>query len=177
MWALSDDFALVFWIAVIPAFMAFGLILFAVREPARTADLRRVRNPLARRELALLGPAYWWVVGVAEAFTLAWFSEAFLILRAEGLGLSLMFVPLVLVALNIACAVSAFPVGVLSDRTSRATLLIVGLTLLVADDLVLAFARGVPTVLLGVVLWGLHMGFTQGLMATLGVRSHEVAHP
>jgi MFS family permease len=167
MWTFSDDFASVFWVAVIPAFMAFGLILFAVREPARPADLRRVRNPLERRELALLGPAYWWVVGVAAAFTLARFSEAFLILRAEGLGLSLMFVPLVLVVLNIAYALSAFLVGVLSDRMSRITLLIVGLTLLVAGDLVLASAPGVPTVLLGVVLWGLHMGFTQGLLATL----------
>ena len=167
MWVFSDDFASVFWVAVVPAFMAFGLILFAVKEPARPASLRRVRNPLARQELALLGPAYWWVVGVAAVFTLARFSEAFLILRAEGLGLSLMFVPLVLVVLNIAYALSAFPVGVLSDRMSRITLLTLGLTLLIMGDLVLAFAPGLPGVLGGVVLWGLHMGFTQGLLATL----------
>jgi MFS family permease len=167
MWVFSDDFASVFWVAVVPAFMAFGLILFAVKEPARPASLRRVRNPLARQELALLGPAYWWVVGVAAVFTLARFSEAFLILRAEGLGLSLMFVPLVLVVLNIAYALSAFPVGVLSDRMNRITLLVVGLMLLITGDLVLAFAPGLPGVLGGVVLWGLHMGFTQGLLATL----------
>lgn len=167
MWVFSDDFASVFWVAVVPAFMAFGLILFAVKEPARPASLRRVRNPLARQELALLGPAYWWVVGVAAVFTLARFSEAFLILRAEGLGLSLKFVPLVLVVLNIAYALSAFPVGVLSDRMNRITLLVVGLMLLITGDLVLAFAPGLPGVLGGVVLWGLHMGFTQGLLATL----------
>ena len=167
MWVFSDDFASVFWVAVVPAFMAFGLILFAVKEPARPASLRRVRNPLARQELALLGPAYWWVVGVAAVFTLARFSEAFLILRAEGLGLSLMFVPLVLVVLNIAYALSAFPVGVLSDRMNRITLLVVGLMLLITGDLVLAFAPSLPGVLGGVVLWGLHMGFTQGLLATL----------
>ena len=167
MWAFADDFAAVFWVAVIPAFMAFGLILFAVKEPARPASLRHVRNPLARHELVRLGPAYWWVVGVAAVFTLARFSEAFLILRAEGLGLSLMFVPLVLVVLNIAYALSAFPVGVLSDRMNRITLLVLGLLLLITGDLVLAFAPGLPGVLGGVVLWGLHMGFTQGLLATL----------
>lgn len=167
MWIFSDDFASVFWVAVIPAFLSFGLILFAVKEPARPASLRRVRNPLARQELALLGPAYWWVVGVASVFTLARFSEAFLILRAQGLGLSLIFVPLVLVVLNIAYALSAFPVGVLSDRMSRITLLIAGLSLLIAADLVLALAPGLSGVLGGVVLWGLHMGFTQGLLATL----------
>ena len=167
MWVFSDDFASVFWVAVIPAFMAFGLILFAVKEPARPSALRRVRNPLARQELALLGPAYWWVVGVAAVFTLARFSEAFLILRAEGLGLSLMFVPLVLVVLNIAYALSAFPVGVLSDRMSRITLLTLGLVLLIAGDMLLAFAHGLPGILGGVVLWGLHMGFTQGLLTTL----------
>ncbi|MCX7288560.1 MAG: MFS transporter [Rhodobacterales bacterium] len=167
MWIFSDDFASVFWVAVIPAFLSFGLILFAVKEPARPASLRRVRNPLARQELALLGPAYWWVVGVAAVFTLARFSEAFLILRADGIGLSLMFVPLVLVVLNIAYALSAYPVGVLSDRMNRITLLVLGLMLLIAGDLVLAFAPGLPGLLGGVVLWGLHMGFTQGLLATL----------
>ncbi len=167
MWVFSDDFASVFWVAVVPAFMAFGLILFAVKDPARPASLRRVRNPLARQELALLGPAYLWVVGVAAVFTLARFSEAFLILRAEGLGMSLMFVPLVLVVLNIAYALSAFPVGVLSDRMNRITLLVLGMMLLITGDLVLAFAPGLPGVLGGVVLWGLHMGFTQGLLATL----------
>lgn len=167
MWVFAGDFASVFWVAVIPAFMAFGLILFAVREPARPADLRRVRNPLARQELAVLGPAYWWVVGVAAVFTLAQFSEAFLILRAQDLGLSLMLVPLVLVVLNIAYALSAFPVGVLSDRMSRITLLILGLSLLIMADLVLALAPSLPGVLGGVALWGLHMGFTQGLLATL----------
>ncbi len=94
---------------------------------------------------------------MASVFTLARFSEAFLILRAQGLGLSLMFVPLVLVVLNIAYALSAFPVGVLSDRMSRITLLIAGLSLLIAADLVLALAPGLSGVLGGVVLWGLHM--------------------
>ncbi len=167
MWLFADDFASVFWVAVIPAFAALALILFVVHEPARPAGLRKVKNPLSRRELAGLGAIYWWVVAVAAVFTLARFSEAFLILRAEGMGLSLMFVPLVLVVLNIAYALTAYPVGALSDRVNRIGLLIVGLVLLIAADLVLAFAPGLWGIMAGVVLWGLHMGFTQGILATL----------
>jgi MFS family permease len=167
MWAFSDDFQSVFWIAVIPAVLAFGLILFAVQEPARPEGLRRVRNPLSRAELQLLGSAYWWIVAVAALFTLARFSEAFLILRAQEAGLLLMLVPLVLVGMNAVYALSAWPVGALSDRTGRLTLLAAGLGLLIAADLVLAFSAGLWGIALGVMIWGLHMGFTQGILAAL----------
>ena len=167
MGVFADDFVAVFWVAVVPAFLAFGLIVFAVREPARPAGARPVRHPLSRAELGLLGRAYWWVVGVAALFTLARFSEAFLILRADSAGLPLMLVPAVLVVMNIAYAASAYPVGALSDRMDRVRLLIVGLGLLIAADLALAFAQGLGAIACGVVLWGLHMGFTQGLLAAL----------
>ena len=167
MWLFSDDFRSVFWVAVIPAFLALALIMFAVKEPARPETLRQVRNPLSRAELGRLGAAYWWVVGVAFLFTLARFSEAFLILRAEAAGLPLMLVPLVLVAMNAVYALSAWPVGALSDRTGRMGLLGVGLGLLIVADLVLAFSEGLFGMALGVLVWGLHMGFTQGLLSTL----------
>ncbi|NHB75812.1 MFS transporter [Rhodobacter calidifons] len=167
MWAFADDFRSVFWVAVIPAFAALGLILFAVKEPARPEGLRRVRNPLSRAEIRLLGRTYWAVVAVAAVFTLARFSEAFLILRAEAAGLSLMLVPLVLVGMNAVYAVSAWPAGVLSDRMSRPGLLMVGLGVLIAADLALALAPGLAGLGLGVALWGLHMGLTQGLMSAL----------
>jgi MFS family permease len=157
----------VFWIAVIPGFLAFALILVAVREPERPAGLRQVRMPLSRSELGRLGAAYWWVVTVATVFTLARFSEAFLVLRAQSVGLPLMLVPVVLVIMNVAYALSAFPIGVLSDRMSRVTILIIGLLVLLASDLVLAFATGMIAVAVGAALWGLHMGFTQGLLAAL----------
>ncbi|MFN3992701.1 MAG: MFS transporter [Tabrizicola flagellatus] len=167
MWLFADDFRSVFWVAVIPAFLALGLILFAVKEPARPEGLRKVRNPLARAELRLLGGTYWAVVAVATVFTLARFSEAFLILRAEEVGLSLMLVPLVLVGMNAVYAVSAWPAGVLSDRMSRPVLLMAGLALLIAADLVLALAPGFAGLALGIALWGLHMGLTQGLLSAL----------
>lgn len=167
MWAFSDDFASVFWVAVIPAFCALALILFLVREPERPPSLRRVRNPLSRSELRLLGGLYWGVVAVAAAFTLARFSEAFLILRAQGAGLSLTLVPLVLVAMNLVYALAAYPVGALSDRAPRGVILGVGLAVLIAADLWLALAEGLIGIGTGVLLWGLHMGITQGLLSAL----------
>ena len=123
--------------------------------------------PLHRSELARLDAAYWWVVAIAVVFTLARFSEAFLVLRGQSVGLPLMLVPVVLVAMNMAYAISAFPVGILSDRTDRITILAIGLVVLLVADLVLAAATDIPAVVVGAVLWGLHMGFTQGLLSTL----------
>ena len=167
MWLTTDNFQAVFWLAAIPAFLAVGLILVAVKEPDRPKELRRVRMPLQRDELRRLGASYWWVVAVATVFTLARFSEAFLILRAQSIGLPLALVPIVLVIMALAYSLSAYPIGVLSDRVNRLTLLAIGLLLLIVADLVLAFATGIVGVGIGVVFWGLHMGFTQGLLATL----------
>ncbi|CEJ83455.1 Major facilitator superfamily MFS_1 [Hyphomicrobium sp. GJ21] len=167
MWLTADHFQTVFWIAVIPAFLSVALILVVVKEPERSRDLRKVRMPLHREELRRLGSVYWWVVAVAAVFTLARFSEAFLILRAQSIGLPLALVPIVLVLMSLAYSASAYPIGVLSDRMDRMTILILGMILLVLADLVLAFAGSLWGVGIGVVLWGLHMGFTQGLLAAL----------
>ena len=167
MWVFANDFRAVFWVAVIPAFLALGLILFAVKDPPRPPGQRKVRNPLSRAELGLLGGSYWAVVAIAAIFTLARFSEAFLILMAEQAGLSLMLVPLVLVGMNIVYSLSAWPAGILSDRISRPALLMVGIALLILADLALAILPGLTGLALGVALWGLHMGLTQGLLAAL----------
>jgi MFS family permease len=167
MWLTLDNFTVVFWIAVIPAFLALGLILFAVREPERPAGLRKVRAPLSMRELRNLGAFYWLIVAIATVFTLARFSEAFLLLRAQSVGMPITLVPAVMVLMNVVYALAAYPVGVLSDRMNRFNVLTVGVGLLIVADLVLAFAGGVAGVALGVAFWGLHMGFTQGLLATL----------
>jgi MFS family permease len=167
MWLTANNFKAVFWVAVIPAFLALGLLLFAVREPERPAGLRKVSFPLSLPELKKLGSAYWLVVAVATTFTLARFSEAFLILRAQGTGLPLVLIPMVLVLMNFVYALAAYPAGVLSDRYNRLTVLIIGFTLLIAADLVLALSAGLTGVAAGVVLWGLHMGVTQGLLSTL----------
>jgi MFS family permease len=167
MWLTADNFTAVFWVAVIPAFISLALIMFAVREPRRPPELRKVSAPLSKAELGRLGTAYWWVVIIATVFTLARFSEAFLILRAQSVGLPLALVPAVLVVMNILYAVAAYPAGILSDRIDRVTILIGGFLLLVAADAVLAFTSSITGVMIGVALWGLHMGFTQGLLAAL----------
>jgi MFS family permease len=167
MWLNANNFQAVFWFAVLPAFLAVGLLLFAVHEPERPLGLRNVRSPLSRAELKRLGPAYWWVVGIAVAFSIARFSEAFLILRAQSVGLPLILVPMVLVLMNVVYAFAAYPAGALSDHVNRIIVLGAGFGLLVAADLVLAFTSGIAGVAIGVALWGLHMGFTQGLLATL----------
>ena len=167
MWWTFDNVRAVFWVAVVPAFAALVLIVLAVREPKRPAHIRRVRAPLSLAELRRLGGPYWWVVAVAAVFTLARFSEAFLVLRAQSGGLPEMWIPAVLVIMNVVYAFSAYPAGVLSDRLDRPRMLAIGLLVLVAADLVLAFASGLTGIGLGVVLWGLHMGLTQGLIATL----------
>lgn len=163
----ANNFQTVFWIAVIPAFLAFGLIAFAVKEPERPAEQRKVKSPLSRAELSRLGVDYWWVVGIATVFTLARFSEAFLILRAQSVGLPIALVPAVMVLMNVVYALAAYPAGVLSDRMDRHTILIAGLVLLIIADVVLALSGSITGVAVGVVLWGLHMGLTQGLLATL----------
>jgi len=167
MWWTADNFKAVFWVAVVPAFLAFALMIFAVREPARPKGLRKVHNPISLAEIKRLGPSYWWIVGIAAVFTLARFSEAFLILRAQDVGLPITLVPAVLVVMNVFYALAAYPAGVASDRMNRTTLLIVGLVLLLAADLALALLPSIGGVALGVVLWGLHMGLTQGLFAAL----------
>ena len=105
------------------------------------------------------------VVGIGAVLTLARFSEAFLILRARTAGLSLALAPLVLVVMNIVYALSAYPLGVLSDRIDRKLLIVIGFAVLIAADVILAVAPNLPTVMIGVAVWGLHMGMTQGLLA------------
>ncbi len=163
----ANSFTTVFWIAVLPAFIAFALIVFGVQEPTSRSAQREVKSPLSRAELARLGRDYWWVVSIAGVFTLARFSEAFLVLRAQTVGLPIALVPAVMVLMNVVYALAAYPAGALSDFMNRRGLLSIGLGVLIAADLALAFASGVAGVAFGVALWGLHMGLTQGLFAAL----------
>lgn len=162
----NDDFRAVFWVAVIPGLMAVALLLFGVREPAHRESQKGV-NPIRRENLIRLGTAYWWVVAIGSVFTLARFSEAFLVLRAQQGGIPIAFVPLVMVAMNLIYSLTAYPFGKLSDSMSHRKLLTFGLLVLIAADLVLAVNDHWGTVVLGVGLWGLHMGITQGLLATM----------
>ncbi|MCX8005266.1 MAG: MFS transporter [Burkholderiaceae bacterium] len=167
MLAWHEDFRAVFWLAVIPGVASVLLLIVGVREPARRGDTAARVNPIALANLRRLSAAYWWVVALGALFTLARFSEAFLVLRAQERGLPVAWAPAVMVAMNVVYALSAYPFGRLSDRVSHTRLLALGLGVLLAADLVLATAGGWLGVLAGVLLWGLHMGITQGLLATM----------
>ena len=164
LWA--NDFRAVFWVAVLPGLMAVALLLFGVHEPEHR-QTSKGRNPIRWDNLTRLRSAYWWVVGIGAIFTLARFSEAFLVLRAQHGGIPIALVPLVMVAMNLIYALSAYPFGKLSDRMSHMRLLTLGLLVLIAADVVLATNDHWGVVLLGVGLWGLHLGMTQGLLATM----------
>ena len=169
MLAWNDDFRAVFWVAVVPAILSFLLVLFAVKDPEVTQSGSQAgeRPRLDRRTLRSLGPAFWAVTIAGGALTLARFSEAFLILRASDLGLAAAYAPLVLVAMNVVYSVTAFPAGRLADRVAPRTLLLIGTAMLVAADVALASTRSLAGLAAGVALWGLHMGFTQGILAAM----------
>jgi MFS family permease len=170
MLAWHDDFRAVFWVAVVPAVASFLLISFGVREPeapapgphARKRDLR-----FDRATLRELGPAFWGVTAAGAALAMARFSEAFLVLRAADLHLGEAYAPAVLVVMNVVYSLASYPVGRLADRMAPRTLLFWGVAFLVAADLALAMAGHLAIAWIGIALWGLHMGFTQGVLSAM----------
>jgi len=167
MFCFAGHIRTVLWFAVAPAFVAIGLIAFGIDESGHAPGHRAFRSPLHWRALQEFPRSYWLIVGIGATFTLARFSEAFLVLRAQQTGLNLAWIPGVMVAMSLAYSLSAYPAGRLSDRLDRRLLLALGMTLLIAADLVLALGQSVRSVFLGVAVWGLHMGFTQGILAAM----------
>lgn len=162
----SDDFRFVFWIAVVPAFIAFGLMVFGVEEPVRHI-VEKAKPRLRMVDAKRLSAAFWVAVAISTVLTLARFSEAFLIFRAQNVGLPIALVPAVMVVMNVVYALAAYPAGALSDRFGRSGVLLIGIAFLIVADLILALGPTVPLMMPGVAFWGLHMGFTQGLLSTL----------
>lgn len=162
----GDNYTLVFWIAVIPAFLALGLILFGVGDPPRT-ETQNAAKRLHWTDARRLSPVFWGVVAAGSFLTLARFSEAFLLLKAQNVGLAAALIPAVFVVMNFAAAISAYPAGAVSDRIGRTGVMLAGIALLIVADLLLAAAGTLTMVFVGTVVWGLHMGLTQGLIATL----------
>lgn len=162
----SNDFRAVYWVAVVPAFLAVALLFCGLHEP-RTPVVTARTNPIKTENLKRLGVDCWWVIGLGGVFTLARFSEAFLVLRAHEVNIPLALIPLVMVAMNIVFSFTAYPFGRLSDSTSHRRLLQMGLVVLIMADLVLALSHSWVGIIVGVALWGVHMGMTQGLLNTM----------
>jgi MFS family permease len=171
---LANDIRAVLWVAVVPAFIAFALLLFGVHDLDRGKVTTGMRSPLAFTDAKQLPLRYWLIVLLGCVFTLGRFSEAFLVLRAQNVGLAVRYVPIVLITMNVAYTATAYPAGVAADQLSQRTLLIVGLSMLVAADLILAAAASPLLSFIGAALWGMHMGLTQGLFAKLVADSAPV---
>ncbi|HBX2502162.1 TPA: MFS transporter [Klebsiella pneumoniae] len=166
MFIWANDFHAIFWVAVIPGVLSILLLGFGLQEP-NSAIAHKRSNPLKRENLKKLSAAYWWVVAIGSIFTLARFSEAFLVLRAQQMEIPLYTIPLVMVAMNLVYSLTAYPFGKLSDSMSHSKLLQWGLLVLILADIVLALSGHWSTLLIGVALWGIHMGMTQGLLAAM----------
>ena len=164
---MANDIKAVLWVAVVPAFIAVALLAFAVREPEAAAKDSGARSRLTLADAKHLSRRYWFIVALGGVFTLARFSEAFLVLRAKDVGLTLGLIPVIMVVMNVVYAAVAYPAGVLADRLPPRTLLVIGLGVLIAADGVLAVATSPAWAFVGAGLWGLHMAFTQGLLTKL----------
>ena len=164
---LAGDIRGVFWFAVVPAVLSVLILWFGVREPEQHRDADNTKPPLSLHDIKRLGKPYWIIVLIGAVLMLAGFSEAFLVLRAQQIGLPLSLVPMVFIVMNIVYTLSAYPAGVLSDRFGRPGLIVAGFVALIVADIVLALAAGVWQVMFGIVLWGLYMGLTQGVLTAL----------
>jgi MFS family permease len=163
----ANNFRAVFWWALVPAALAVLLIVVGVREPDGIKATAERGWPIRKEELKRLSPAFWMIVAIGVVFTLARFSQAFLVLKAQAEGFALALIPLVFVWMNIVYAITATPAGILSDKIGRMKLLLCGLGALFIADLTLAFAPGLVGVFIGVGLWGLYLGLSQGLLSAL----------
>lgn len=160
----GDDFRLVFTIALMPGFASVLVVLLWIKEPANDAPPRRTFF-LRRDELASLSRAFWWAIAVAATLSLARFSPAFLVLKSHAVHIDAAFVPVILIFMYVVYSAAAYPFGVLADRIDRRMQLGTGIMVLVAADIVLAWADTPWMTMLGGALWGLQMGMTQGLLS------------
>lgn len=167
MFWFSDHIRVVLWFAVAPALVAVVLIVVGIDEPTEKRASLAFRSPLHWHALREFSGRYWFVVAFGAIFTLTRFSEAFLVLRAQQTGLNVAWIPGVMVIMSAAYSLCAYPVGALSDRIDRRLFLALGLVLLIAADGLLGASTSISAMLIGVFLWGLHMGFTQGVLAAM----------
>ena len=163
----ANNFRAVFWWALLPAGLAVLLIVVGVREPDDTKATAKRGWPIRKEDVRRMSGAFWVVIAIGVVFTLARFSQAFLVLKAQAEGLTLALIPLVFVWMNLIYALTATPAGILSDRIGRVNVLLCGLAALAVADLALAFVPGLTGVVIGVGLWGFYLGFSQGLLSAL----------
>ena len=161
-----QNFRLVFWLAVIPGMIAVMFLVFGVTEPRQQQNQQRV-NPLNRSALSSLGSNYWWLLLAVLIFNLGNSSDAFLLLKAQQVGIPAAFIPLTLVVQNLTYALFAYPLGRLSDRISRRQLLISGWLIYALVYGGLALVDRAPQFWILLAVYGVHLAMTQGTITAL----------
>ncbi|MGZ5223912.1 MAG: MFS transporter [Burkholderiales bacterium] len=161
----GGDFRLVFWLAVIPAFLSVAVLILAVKEPANARDIAKQRFSL--RDLGRLPALFWWIVAITAMLELARFSQAFLLLKAKEVGVEAALIPIFLMLMGAVYGLTAYPCGILADRVNRRLQLGIGAVILLTGHLVLATADTIWMAAIGASLWGFQMGVTQGLVAAI----------
>ena len=161
-----QNFRLVFWLAVIPGIIAVMFLVFGVKEPRQQQNQQRV-NPLNRSALSSLGSNYWWLLLAVLIFNLGNSSDAFLLLKAQQVGIPAAFIPLTLVVQNLTYALFAYPLGRLSDRISRRQLLIGGWLIYALVYGGLALVDRAPQFWGLLAVYGVHLAMTQGTITAL----------
>jgi len=163
----AGNFRAAFWVAIVPAALCVALLVLGVREAPGGVDAKQGARRVSWRDVRRLDPRFYTVTAIASVLTLARFSEAFLVLRGQDVGMGTTGAPWVMVAMSAVYAAVAFPAGRAADRGRAKGLLAGGFAALIASDMTLALAQSGAGVLLGAGLWGLHMALTQGLLAAL----------
>lgn len=166
LWLTEGNFSLVFWIGSIPTVLALMvLVIFVKDSPNQQAQHKKPTHKFKLKDLKKLPLPFWLILLLSGLFMLSNFSGAFLILRAEQTGLDLHLTSLVMIIQNLATAGTAYPVGYLSDKMGRRSMMGVGIVLIVCSDLLLAWGGSLYTILGGVLLWGAEIGITQSILA------------
>lgn len=166
LWFWQADLRSILWLACVPAVVAVGVLAFGLKEPAR---VNAVKTVSWRAALTWVNPGreFLLVMLLGSLLAAARMSEAFLVLKAQASAMPIMFIPLVMVVMSVVYLLAAYPAGVVADRWGSTGLLYSGLAALILADVLLAQVAGFAVMLLGVAMWGLHMGLTQGLLGKL----------
>ena len=167
MWVSGDNFRLVFWVALVPGLAAVALLILYVEEAEEQRAPAKERPRTEWRAIGGLGRAFWGIVAAGGVLTLARFSLAFVILRAQDRGLALALIPMVLILVHLVASFASYPMGLLADRANKRMLLVAGFLVLILADMMLALGQGLTAIMIGIALWGLHLGVSQGLLAAL----------
>ncbi len=161
----TEDLRSIFWIALIPGAACLALILFGVEDNVTpTVNTKRI----AWKDLkSVMTPAFVQLVILGTLFSLARFSNAFIVLRAAAIGIEHAWIPMAVVLMNITFSLSSYPFGKLADKLNPMKLLALGMVLLALANLLFAYAENYRILAAGIVLFGMHLGATQGIFSTI----------